>query len=102
MIRSSVVPQTIASETAQKTNWKKNFGAGSGAAENDSAGKLRCRPQEEAVECRALAAVPKASAKPHRPEASGAIEKLARIFATTLPAFFLREKPTSSIRSRPA
>ena len=24
-MRSSVVPQTIASETAQKTNWKKNF-----------------------------------------------------------------------------
>ena len=25
LIRSSVVPHTIASETAQKTNWKKNF-----------------------------------------------------------------------------
>ena len=25
LTRSSVVPQTIASETAQKTNWKKNF-----------------------------------------------------------------------------
>ena len=24
-MRSIVVPQTIASETAQKTNWKKNF-----------------------------------------------------------------------------
>ncbi len=28
MIRSSVVPQTIASETAQKTNWKNSSAAG--------------------------------------------------------------------------
>ena len=27
-MRSSVVPQTIASDTAQKTNWKKNFTSG--------------------------------------------------------------------------
>ena len=27
-MRSSVVPQTIASETAANTNWKKNFASG--------------------------------------------------------------------------
>jgi hypothetical protein len=37
LIRSIVVPQTIASETAQNTNWKKNL-AGTVAAENDMAG----------------------------------------------------------------
>ena len=37
-MRSSVVPQTIASETAQKANWKKNL-AGTAAPENSIAGK---------------------------------------------------------------
>ena len=37
-MRSSVVPQTIASETAQKANWKKNL-AGTAALENSIAGK---------------------------------------------------------------
>ena len=37
MIRSSVVPHTIASETAQKTNWKKNL-AGTLALEKAMAG----------------------------------------------------------------
>ena len=37
-MRSSVVPHTIASETAQKTNWKKNL-AGTVALEKARAGK---------------------------------------------------------------
>ena len=37
MIRSSVVPQTIASDTAQNTNWKKNL-AGTTATDPDMAG----------------------------------------------------------------
>ena len=37
MIRSIVVPQTIASDTAQKTNWKKNL-AGTAAVEKAIAG----------------------------------------------------------------
>ena len=36
-MRSIVVPQTIARETAQKTNWKKNL-AGTAASENAIAG----------------------------------------------------------------
>ena len=39
-MRSIVVPQTIASDTAQKTNWKKNF-AGTAALENSIAGNSR-------------------------------------------------------------
>ena len=37
-MRSSVVPQTIARETAQKTNWKKNF-ASTVASERPITGK---------------------------------------------------------------
>src|SRR5881396_1754060 len=63
-MRSSVVPHTMASETAQKTNWKKNL-AGTTASEADMAGN---RSQ---------------------------IEKLARTLGTTVPTFFMREKPIS-------
>ena len=40
-MRSSVVPQTIASETAQNANWKKNL-AGTAALENSIAGNALC------------------------------------------------------------
>ena len=65
MIRSIVVPQTIASDTAQKTNWKKNF-AGTAAWENSIAGNAdgsvvpRNVPSVPANQ----PAPPKASAKP--------------------------------------
>ena len=36
-----MVPQTIASETAQKANWKKNL-AGTAASENSIAGNALC------------------------------------------------------------
>ena len=39
--------------------------------------------------------MPKAKAKPHAQYMSPAIEKLVRIFATPVPAFFAREKPIS-------
>src|SRR5215208_6925330 len=41
--------------------------------------------------------VPKAIAKPTAQNNSAAIARLTRILATTLPTFFIREKPTSSI-----
>jgi hypothetical protein len=65
LIRSIVVPQTIASETAQKTNWKKNL-AGTAASEKAIAGnrsplsvprKVPAVPANQPVP-------PKASAKP--------------------------------------
>ena len=42
-----------------------------------------------------VARVPNAKAKPTAQNTSAAIEKLIRIFATTVPAFFAREKPIS-------
>ena len=65
-MRSIVVPQTIASDTAQKTNWKKNL-AGTAACENAIAGNtiLVRRAEERALRCPAnQPAPPKASAKP--------------------------------------
>jgi hypothetical protein len=40
---------------------------------------------------------PKARAKPKAQNNSAAMARFTRIFATTLPTFFIREKPTSSI-----
>jgi hypothetical protein len=42
-VRSSIVPQTIASDTAQKTNSKKNLAA-AGAVDASSAGVSMCDP----------------------------------------------------------
>ena len=101
-MRSSVVPQTIASETAQNTNWKNRSAAGlmfttfssgmSLAAEAASCPTLRKKPCVPAI----APAPPNASANPHAQYAIEAIEKLSRIFATPAPAFFMREKPISS------
>ena len=41
--------------------------------------------------------VPKVMAKPTAQNSRAAMARLTRIFATTLPTFFIREKPTSSI-----
>ena len=57
-----------------------------------------------------LPLVPNPNANPHAYHASAAIEKLIRIFGTSVPAFLPRENPTSSsmnpacmnITSRPA
>ena len=103
-MRSSVVPQTIASETAQKTNWKKkNLAVESsrprtaGTASPGSpkrAGRSRVLPMS-------FAAPPNANAKPTAQQTSEAIEKFVRIFATTAPAFLPREKPISR-KAKPA
>jgi hypothetical protein len=44
---------------------------------------------------------PNANANPHAYQASAAIEKLIRILATTVPAFFARENPISR-KAKPA
>ena len=46
LVRSSIVPQTIASETAQKTNSKKNL-AEAGAVLPTRAGRSICDPGEK-------------------------------------------------------
>jgi hypothetical protein len=64
-MRSIVVPQTIASDTAQKTNWKKNL-AGTAACENAIAGNMFGSVVPRNVPCVPAnqPAPPKAIAKP--------------------------------------
>src|SRR5918998_2319053 len=101
LVRSSIVPQTLASDTAQNATWKRNL-AESGTCVQESppytsltwsGGTAKNQP---CVPISALP-VPKASAKPTPQKSSAAMARLIRIFATTLPTFFIREKPTSSI-----
>src|SRR5829696_5682458 len=97
-MRSSVVPHTIARETAQKTNWKNHFDSTVASEKpitvNASAGSPKpCRNQP--VLPHKSPVPPNASAKPTAQYASAAIEKFIRTFATTVPAFLPREKPIS-------
>src|SRR5215213_2557181 len=98
LMRSSVVPHTIARETAQKTNWKKKNAALFPSAVPS------IRLPAEIVEPywkknpespNSHDAPPKAKANPHAHQTIDAIEKLVRIFATTAPTFLAREKPIS-------
>src|ERR687884_465 len=71
-VRSIMVPHTIASETAQKTNGNSH-----------------------------LAAAPKAKANPTAQYTMEAVLKLVITLATTVPTFFMRLNPTSSM-AKPA
>ena len=102
-MRSSVEPQTIASETAQKTNWKKNF-ASTVTLKMPMTGNAVERVAEVAQqEAGAADEAGQAARAPCRRRARSrrstsmiaAIEKFVRIFATIVPAFFCREKPIS-------
>src|SRR3954470_4973302 len=99
LTRSSVVPQTIASDTAQKTNWKNQsvstviepsarLISGKSAL---TSGPARKKPDVPMISLPS----PNANAKPTAQKQSAAIEKLTRIFAITVPAFLPREKPIS-------
>src|SRR5215212_9345780 len=101
LVRSSMVPHTMARETAQKATWKRNL-AESGTCVHESpentsstcpAGTARNQPSVP----KSALPVPKASANPKAQKSRAAIARLTRIFATTLPTFFIRENPTSSI-----
>src|ERR687890_2578329 len=101
LVRSSMGPHTMARDTAQKATWKRNL-AESGTCVHESpaytsltcpAGTARNQPS---VPMSALP-VPKASANPKAQNNRAAIARLTKIFATTLPTFFIRENPTSSI-----
>src|SRR5215204_2389516 len=96
-----MVPHTMANETAQKATWNRNL-AESGTCVHESpaytsltcpAGTARNQPS---VPISALP-VPKASANPTAQNNRAAMARLTSILATTLPTFFIREKPTSSI-----
>ena len=100
-----MVPQTIASETAQKTNWKNSSAAGLMPAMSSSGNWVAASAGSELTSRKkpfvpAISpAPPNASAKPTAQYARAAIEKFVRIFTTPRPAFFAREKPTSRNRN---
>ncbi len=97
-MRSSVVPHTIASETAQNMNWNSMNAAvepptvpATRPVETFSP-KLKKRASSPISQ----PAPPKAMPKPIAHQAIVAIEKFARIFTTPWPTFLPREKPISS------
>src|SRR4051812_6271062 len=98
-MRSSVVPHTMASETAQKTNWKNHF-ASIVASDRPMTGKACCgspnaRRKKPSVPMMWPRPPPKAKAKPTAQYMIPAIEKFVTILAMTVPAFFARENPIS-------
>src|ERR671916_963428 len=96
-----MVPHTIARETAQKATWNRNLAeSGTWVQERPAytsltwpAGTARNQP---CVPKMALP-VPKVIANPTAQNSRAAMARLIRIFATTLPTFFILEKPTSSM-----
>src|SRR3984893_5553769 len=102
LVRSSIVPQTMASDTAQKTN-SKNHLAAAGAVLAAMAGKFIWEPGlkvgKKPLPPMTAKMPPAPKAKPN-PTAQYAIELTLRFvttLATTVPTFFIRLKPTSSI-----
>ncbi len=102
-MRSSVEPQTIASETAQNTNWKNHLDStvalrrpmtGNAVGRVAEAREHEARAADEAARGRS-GSLPNANAKPTKYQQIAAIEKFVRIFATIVPAFFWLEKPIS-------
>src|SRR5438132_3034013 len=105
-VRSSMVPQTIARETAQKTNSKNHFPA-AGTVLAAMAGRSMDEPGlnvgKKPLPPMRANAPPAPNARP-KPTPQYAIEltlRLVMTFATTVPTFFMRLKPTSSI-AKPA
>src|SRR5947209_13315134 len=102
LVRSIIVPHTIASDTAQKTNSKNHF-ADAVAVLASMAGRLSCEPGlkvgKKPLPPMSANHPPAPNAKP-KPTAQYAIEltlRLVTTLATTVPTFFIRLKPTSSI-----
>src|SRR5215212_8381297 len=96
-----MVPHTIAKETAQNATWKRNLAeSGTCVQESPAETSLTCPDgtarNQPSVPASALPE-PKARAKPKAQNSRAAIARLTSILATTLPTFFIREKPTSSI-----
>src|SRR5437899_6391021 len=108
LARSSMVPDTMASDTAQNTNWNHHL-AEAGTVLPDIAGRSRCEPglkvgknpDQPMTGNSHVAAAPNASAKPTAQYTMADTPKLVMTFATTVPTFFIRLKPTSSI-AKPA
>ena len=75
LVRSSMVPQTMARETAQKATWKRNLAeSGTCVHESPAYTSLTCPPEPRGTSpaCRSSALpVPKAIANPNSPEQQG-------------------------------
>src|SRR4051794_41113949 len=104
LIRSRVEPQTIARETAQKTNWKKKNAAPLPPSEPSTSDplemvspKFRKKPESPA----SLAPPPNAMAKPQAHHTMDEIEKFVRIFATIVPTFLPGVTPSPRKRRPP-
>src|SRR3954452_8096429 len=102
LIRSRVEPQTIASETAQNTNWKKKNAAplplsGPSTREPFEIVSPNCRKKPESPAI--FAPPPNAMANPQAHHTIEEIEKFVRIFATIVPTFLPRVKPSSRNRN---
>src|SRR5215207_10724349 len=97
LIRSRVEPQTIASETAQKTNWKKKNAAALPVKLPSTRPPeiVSLKPSRKPESPASLAAPPKAIAKPQTHQTIDETEKLTRILATIVPTFLPRVKPSS-------
>src|ERR1035437_2368576 len=104
LVRSSIVPHTIASDTAQNTNSKKNLAA-AGAVEAAKAGRFIVEPglNDGAKPLKPIRlftnplAAPNANANPSSQYTIELMLRLTMILATTVPTFFMRVKPTSSM-----
>src|SRR3982074_3510655 len=101
-VRSSIVPHTIAREPAQNTNLTTHF-AGGGAVLAAIAGRSIVEPGlkvgKKPLPPMTAKMPPAPKAKPN-PTAQYEMEltlKLVMTLATTVPTFFIRLKPTSSI-----
>src|SRR5688572_22496430 len=101
--RSSVVPQTIARETAQNMNWNSMKAAVEPVTSPSTRPPLIVEPVEKKKpESPSRApAPPKARANPQAHHAIVAIEKFTRILAIPMPAFLPRENPISR-QAKPA
>src|ERR1700730_7635666 len=101
-VRSIIVPHTMASETAQKTNSKNHFAAAV-AVLALMAGRSSCEPGlnvgKKPLPPMKANQTPGPNARPG-PTAQYAMEltlRLVTTLATTVPTFFMRLNPTSSI-----
>src|ERR1700716_3901180 len=108
LVRSIMVPQTMASDTAQKTNWNIHFAdagtvlaAMAGRSRLEPGLKVGAKPLNPMIGNSHLAEAPKARANPIAQYTIEAVLKFVITLATTVPTFFMRLKPTSSM-AKPA
>src|ERR1035437_7229906 len=108
LVRSSIVRRRIASDTAQNKNSKKTLAA-AGPVEPAKAGRFIVEPglNDGAKPLKPIRlftnplGAPNANANPTSQYTIELMLRLTMIFATTVPAFFMGEKPPAS-RATPA